>query len=371
MGMSNIPLWGRAYKLTVKYASGPDTDSAAPQNAFEAAATGAAYTSETEVISQNSWEPEALRITFDVLESTLPSPYWYADISVYNLNDPEIQNLLVNATWATLSAGYQTGPSQSTVIWDGPVLQVLFDRENVTDFKVTFHCIASIPLINQNIVNFAFGPFSSQLNVVQKMLQQIGVPLKTSDTATQKLGAVQYPRGKSCFGTVSDYAFQVANSAFLNAWLDGTQVNISEMDSGQTPDQGSILTFSPPDPPGFNPGVQTKQVTKSIIGVPKQTPFGCIFRVLLDPRLKVQVPPMLVQLDRTVITQAAVQLNQVQTPLDPSLVFVAAQVRHSGDSRGQDWYSEVTAYSRTYAQGLLSGIFSSTTPGLVPLPGIS
>ena len=154
----------------------------------------------------------------------------------------------------------------------------------------------------------------------------------------------------------------------MASWQDGVKANLSEFDSGEktTPD----LIFSPPNPPNYNAGVQDKNVTRSVIGVPKQTPFGVIFRVLLDPRLLIKVPPMLAQLDRTVITQAAIQINQVQTPLDPDLMFVVAQVRHIGDSRGNEWYSEVTGYSRKYAIGLINGIFSPSS-GPVPLPGLS
>src|ERR1700691_5251043 len=68
---SSLSLWGRAWQLLIIAANGDE------------------YT-----LSSSSWDPEALRITFDILESVLPSPYWYADISVYNLNDATAQNIL-------------------------------------------------------------------------------------------------------------------------------------------------------------------------------------------------------------------------------------------------------------------------------------
>jgi hypothetical protein len=68
--------------------------------------------------------PETLRATFEVLESSVNSPWWFAQVTVCNLDDPTTQNLLFDAVWLTLEAGYQTGPNVSTVIWDGPVLPV-------------------------------------------------------------------------------------------------------------------------------------------------------------------------------------------------------------------------------------------------------
>ena len=324
MAASTIAFFGRGYRLTVKTASGPDSASILP-GPFEGVGTSS---SNVEVLTDNSWEPEALRITFDILESTLPSPFWFSDITIYNLNDTEIQNLLYNATWATLEAGYQAGPAKSSVVWDGPVLQVLFDRDNVVDFGITLHCIASIPLLNQNIVNFAQGPFSSQLQLVSRMVSEIGgnYSVKTSDTANSLLSAKQYPRGKTCFGRASKYINQLADDNFMSSWMDGINSYISEIDSGKAP-VGAVLTYSPPLPLGQTASLQDPSVTPTVIGVPKQTPFGVIFRVLLDPRLKVKVPPQIVRLDRTVISQTKVQIGQVQTPLDPSLEFVAAQIR--------------------------------------------
>ena len=340
---SAIPLWGRAWKLSVKLASG-----------------------DIQVLSQSSWDPEALRIVFDILESTLPSPFWYADVIVYNLNDPEMQNILFNAVWLTLEAGYQSGPSKSSIIWDGPVLQVMFDREDVVNLTMHFNCLAGPWLIEEQFVNVAMGQMSSQLQVVSSMIDQMGgnVDEQVSPKAKKLLGAKQYPRGKTIFGKVSKYVSQMADDNFLNHWIGGNQHFLSELfDSSIT--MNPDLVFGPPFPPNYNAGSSSDtSITRSIVGVPKQNTFGAIFTVLLDPRLKVQLPPLLVKLDQTVISQLKIQYGQVLTPLDQSGLFVAAQVRHYGDTRGNDWYTQVTGYTRGYAQGLLSGTFVASTAGV-------
>lgn len=344
MSTSNIPLWGQAWELTVQYAAESGTTST--------------------TLTSNTWEPDALRMTFDVLQSTLPSPWWYADISIYNLDLPEIQNTLFNATWVTLKAGFQTGPNLYSIIWDGPVLQTLFTREDVVDQKITLHCVAN-PFVMDSIVNFAIGPFASQAQLVARMASEINLPdISTANgtlgqKASTALSAKQYPRGNTVFGKVGKYLTQIASDNFMSTWRDGQKAYISEI---QNPDTTPDLIYSPPPPPNSTMPNLPAGTTQSIIGTPRQTQFGVIFTVLLDPRLKVQLPPLVVQLQRTLISQITVNPGQtVATPLTSNLTFFVAQVRHIGDTRGNDWQTEVTGYSTTYADNLLNGIFSANS----------
>ena len=347
MSASTTPLWGQAWKLTVQ-----STMATGPQSV---------------VVGSSEWEPESLRVTFEAEQTTLHS-WWFADISVYNYNTVNAQNVLLNATWATLEAGFQSGPTSKQIIWDGPVLQALLDREAVTDLRITLHCVAN-PLVMDDIINFSSGPMSSQAQLVARMASEIDLPpISTgagtmSQLAATKLNATQYLRGNTVFGKTSKYLNQIADSNFMQSWQDGKQAYISEIGSGATTPN---LIYSPPIPPG-----QTAQsfgltgnVTTSIIGTPRQTPFGVIFDVLLDPRLKVQLPPLVVQLQRALITQLSVSPGDtVASPMSADLLFFVSQVRHIGDTRGNDWHTEVVGYGTAYAQGMLDGIFAANSGG--------
>lgn len=346
---SNIDLFGRAWDLSVR------TVTADGEN--------------QEVLSQSNWDPEALRVTFDVLQTTLPSPYWFADIKVYNVNEPEIQNLLWNATWLTLKAGYQSGSNLFSTIWDGPILQVLFNRENVTDLVVEFNCVAGNWLLEQNFITLSQGPLSSQYNAVSKMIAQLGgnPTQQLSGKATSLLQAKRYPRGKTIFGSVSKYIAEMSEDNFLNNWIAGNQHYLSELFDANTP-LTPALVYGPPLPVGapIPPSGSPASITRSILGVPIQNPFGVIFSVLLDPRLQVKLPPMLVKLDQTVIQQQKIQFpsGTVMTPLDPHGLIVAGQVHHYGDTRGNDWVTECTGFTPGYAQGLLEGGFLAQQMGI-------
>jgi hypothetical protein len=342
---SAINLWGRAWKLSVKTTVDPGSPV-------------------TEVLSQDSWDPEALRMTFEVLQSTLPSPYWFADIAIYNLNDPTMQNLVQNAAWVTLEAGYQFGPHKSTIIWDGPVLQPMYGRPDVVDKVIRFNCVATTPVLANNFVNTSYGPLFSQAQVVEQMIKQTSgnYSQQVSPYADQLMRAKQYPRGKTLFGTWGKYINDIAADNFLSYWIAGGGAHtISELLYKETPVVPKI-TYSPPLPSGWSQQNPNASIDQSIIGVPMQNPFGVDFTVLLDPRLHVQVPPVAVQLDFTVIDQMKVQLGELFTPLPKGPVLVG-QVRHRGDSRGNEWYTDVTGFSPTWAMGLLEGVFNASSQG--------
>lgn len=350
---SSIPFFGQAWELTVAYQTGTQSPTEAPQA----------------VVSTDSWDPEALRITFEILQSSISSPWGFADIVIYNLNSTDLQNILFGATWVFLKAGFQTGDALSAQIWSGPILQVLYDREGVVDQRVTLHCVYN-PLAMTQPLSFSMGVFSSQAQLLAKAAAAINLPDLTAANGTlsayaqQATDAKQYLRGNTVFGTLGKHMDTIAGDQFLTATRDGVQAYLTEISAPGAAVPEPSLTYSPSNPPNENlalpPGT-----SQTIIGTPRQTPTGVIFTVLLDPRLRFQIPIQVVQLVRTLPNQLAIQPSpsggNLGTPLNNNLAFFVSQVRHIGDSRGNDWYTEVTGFSTTYAQMLLTGVFGSSS----------
>ena len=340
---SQIPLWGRAWELSVTTVT-DDPNSLA-----------------TTVLSSSKWDPEALRVVFEVKQTTFPSPFWFADVAIYNLDSPQMQNLLFNAVWLILKAGYQIGGNFYGTIWKGPILQVIFDRDNVVDQVIRFNCVAGPWLLAEQFINTSQGVFSTQIDAVSGMIQQIGgkVSDQVSETATKLMKAKQYPRGKTIFGKMDKYLSDMSEDNFLQTWIEGNQRYVSELadlNADLTPD----LIYSPPFPPGQTPTTPDTGVTRSIIGVPQQNPYGTDFTVLLDPRLKVGLPILKAKLDLSLVRQLKQSYPRTFiAPLDKdSLVFVG-QVTHRGDTRGNDWYTDVTGARPGWAQGFLAGVFGA------------
>ena len=342
MSTSTVPLFGQAWELIVTYAT-------------------KGKKAEQVTISYTNWDTEALRITFEVSQSTT-DPFWYADIKIYNMNEATVQNILYNATWAELKAGFMSGPSMYSTIWNGPVFQTTFTRESVVDQAIGLHCIAN-PFVMDSIVSFATGEFTTQLQLVGKAASQISLPPLDSahgtvgHTASKRLEAVIYPRGNACFGKISTYLSQIADTHFLQTWKDGQQAYISEATNG---DLTPTYTYSPPFPPAYSDTFLelTPGTMRSLIGTPRQIQQGVLFEVLLDPRIRVSIPPLVLQIERTQVAQLTQTPSpaggQLPTALSANLACLVSKVRHVGDSRGNEWYTEVTGYSTTYAETLLN-----------------
>lgn len=348
---STIPLWGQAWELTVTYA------------------TSSGQSSST--LSYSGWDQEPLRITFDVQQIFADSPFWYADISIYNLSDEDMVNTFLNATWVVLKAGFISGPCRYSTIWESGVFQVLYDRENVVDQKITLHCVAS-PVGSDgkglaDPVAVAVGPMSSQNTLMAMMVEAVGLPPVSpsgstqSQTAYNLMQAKRYPRGNGVFGAPNKFMNVIASDNNIFKFHDGRKVYISDLNSEDwTPD----LYYAPAQPyTGKNtPQALAAGVTASIIGDPQQTPFGVDFMVLLDPRVRIQLPPMIVQLDKSTFFRQLPLTPDVNSEL-PSrlgsdLKFIVGKVRHVGDSRGNEWTTYITAFTNTYAAFLINGEFS-------------
>ncbi len=347
---SQIPFFGQSWELVVTYTASDGSD-------------------QTLTVSTDAWEPEALRITFEVLESNIPSPWWYADIVVYNLALDTINTVIMSATSVRLKAGFQTGPALSSVIWDGPIFQVLLDEENVVDTRVTLHCVAN-PIAMANPVAFSIGPYASQAQLLTKMAANIGLPPmeNTQNTATLSahayaaLTAKQYPRGNTVFHTMGKYLDIVSSDQNLTTYRKSNAAYMTELGNvgGGLSAPSPNYVYALPNPPGTSASGLPPGTSQTIIGTPTQTQQGIIFTVLLDPRLKVTLPVQVVQLaGNLLINQQVVQVGQMQNPLNTTQFVV--QVRHMGDSRGNDWYTEVTGCSTTFAANLLNGLYSATS----------
>ena len=126
---STIPLFGGRYDLTVTTQAGDSI-----------------------VVSSDSLDPEALRITFDI-ELTGYQAMWTAFISVYNASPALIQTVINQGASVVLNAGYQVGSNYGT-IFSGKVLRSMFEKENVTDYKLTMQCVTGMPELINELLSF-------------------------------------------------------------------------------------------------------------------------------------------------------------------------------------------------------------------------
>lgn len=307
-----------------------------------------------------------MRVVFDIYTFRWKSAFWYADFSIYNLERSLTDLLLSSAitpprvdptqvkpgVFVTFSAGYKNGAQGK--IWEGPVFQQLWERENVVDFKLTLHCALGLLVYsNENAIAYDFGIVSSQTELVKRIADKSFAPIPTATIAN--LSKQKLPRGKVVFGNPAKYLDDIAAQNGMSWFVSQRGLEMARGDEGIDPNQPPELTYSPPPPSTYTPSAKSASQSKSngiIIGTPQQTQDGVSFGTLLDPRLHV-TPIQRVRIDNSSIKLAKLSFGQYPTILDENGDYFVQGLRHWGDTRppgggSGPWYSEVTGVTNAY-----------------------
>lgn len=311
-------LFGRKYEINVYLASGKKI-----------------------TVSSSELEPNALRVTFDTYAPGYGQSLWAADVSIYNLDSDTEHALIKESDTVVVSAGYYNGNYGK--IFQGQVFQPMWERENNVDYKVTLRCLVGWNDLKQQIISYNHTALASQYELIAKMASSAHMKIGyLSDDLKDKT----LPRGKVLFGAPEKYISQAAKDNNAQWWLGDDGLVVGKIDDRVVPE---AIVYTP---------------TTGIIGTPQQVQDGVNFRVLLDSRLKVQMPALQVKIDNSQIRQARRQIDvtgqstaPLQTILDRDGVYIVGAVRHYGDTRGNEWYTEVTGYTSVNGKmSMLAGL---------------
>jgi hypothetical protein len=282
----------------------------------------ASGTSQVLRVSSSAWDPETLRIVFDIDMPGYKS-LWFAKIEIYNLNSPTAQLVLTQGATIKLSAGYQTQPYG--LIWQGKIYQTFITLEDVTDNKLTILSYTGLAETIANFASFPGTPGSTQGDLVAKMAASAFTPITLGSVSTEALSQTKYPRARGFFGDPNEFIDEVAAGNGMVSFFGFNGLNLGTIDGEATVE---TLTYTP---------------TTGILGTPQVTQDGIQLRVLLDARLKVQVPAQQVKIDNTVLQQLPRYPGDYPTVLDKNGTYFVCRVNHFGDSRssGGGWYSQI------------------------------
>jgi hypothetical protein len=145
------------------------------------------------------------------------------------------------------------------------------------------------------------------------------------------LAGKKMPRGGVLFGNPDKYLTKIANNNNMQWWFGLNGLNLGKSDE-DVPTQSVDFVYTP------NTG---------IIGVPQQTQYGVDFRVLLDPRIRIQRPLPVVKIDNSTIRQQKLQIGEYLNILDQDGEYIVIAARHFGDTRGNEWYTDITGLTST------------------------
>ena len=336
--VSQIPNLGRAWSLTI---NNPPNNKGIQK---------------TYTFGSQSWTPETMRIVFEVNITGYASKksFWTAKIELYNLAFGVVQNLLYGqGAIVQLSAGFQNGPYG--VIFQGTVYQVMYERVEVVDSKVTLICYTGLAETIGNFASIRGQAKMTQAALIAKMASGSNVPFPidpASQPALSNLPTTEWPRARAFFGDPHDFIDSVMSANNLQSWYGFDGLGVTPMTN---PANVTTITYTP---------------TTGILGTPQQTLNsgglcdGVQLVVLLDPRLRVTIPPMQIDISSSIIRQFQYQPPNYQPILDPNGTYLVNGLQFRGDSRGNQWETEIIGLTTT--NGLLLYIAANAgTPGAV------
>ncbi len=276
----------------------------------------------------DSSEPD-LRFRFRTHQQDAESPN-HAEVRVYNLSEDTVREIRREYDSVVLQAGYRNGSIGT--IFAGTIKQFRIGRESNVDSYLDL-------LVSDGDVGYNFGVIASTLaagqtlsDVVSAAAKAMGLALDEQNLPTDLSGA-QLIRGKVLFAMGRDVLRDAARSIDATWSISNGEVQLVPL-SGYLPGEA----------------VELNALT-GMIGIPELTDQGVRARALLNPKLRVGG---LVRINNGDIVQLFQRTASDPTRFDafrvqvlPSLsadgLYRIYAVEHSGDTRGQEWYSDLVA----------------------------
>jgi hypothetical protein len=248
-------------------------------------------------------------------------------VRVYNLADSTRQTIIDEFDQVSLQAGYKN--SSVGIIFTGGIKQFKKGRESNVDSFLEITAADNDLGYNFGFVNTTLAAGATHADIVNRCAAAMGVKVDPAALALAATGGV-LPRGRVLFGLARVMMREVAETLGAR-WSvqNGTLVLISQ--TSFLPSQAVLLNSQ-----------------SGLIGTPEATEDGVEIRCLLNPLLQVGCP---IQIANDLVNQRSINRNfntrilattQVANVTNDGLYRVLS-LDHSGDTRGQDYYSDIVA----------------------------
>ena len=257
----------------------------------------------------------------------------FGSVTIYNLSGTTETDLFKNAKMITVEAGYRNGAYG--VVFQGFVRQPIRGKENATDSFITLGAIDGDNAMNLAFVSAYVGAGQLPNEIANQVVRASNVPFELQIRGD--LGGQRTERAKVLFGQPKEILQQLSTNA--DAALYST---------GGTTTMSTVSQEPPPIVPELN--YQT-----GMIGMPRQQDNGIQVRSLLRPDFIVD---SWVKLNNKNIilepTEFGERLNQYVIDLDG--VYRIIEIEATGDTRGNEWYYDLTLLSQNGALPAIAGL---------------
>lgn len=271
---------------------------------------------------------EGFRIVFTVDQSLRGSPNT-ASILIYNLHPTDEAAIKKEFNHVILEAGYE---GLSRIIFRGNIKYPAHYREG-NDWITEIQAADGDRAYTQDHIGITLSKGRTPEDAVNEILR-ISKDIKKGHI---ELPAISYTRGKVLSGPIPKILEQISRDAGANWSIQNGVLNIVRADS--------VIS-----------GIAIKlDSTSGLLSAPEVTEKGVKIKSLMNPQIE---PNKVVQIDNN---NVKIQVHQkiasgpktkVKRParLDPDGRYKVYKLRHQGDTRGSDWYTETEAIAnRTQA----------------------
>lgn len=280
----------------------------------------------------NALDLSALRFRFAIRRGDIQTPN-SADIRVYNVSDKtadRIRQLLPQPefTRVIIQGGYE---GNFGVLFDGEIKQVRRGRESATDTYIDITAADGDSAYNFAMSAVSLAGGSTPKDQIAAVLQGMAEFSISQGYAPEELQGNPLPRGKVIYGMSRDELRKIAKN---------TQTSWSIQD-------GKLQLV--PESSYIEGDVPVITSATGLVGLPEQTQNGIKLRVLLNPNIKIG---QAVKLDNESIQryrfnlginqQAQNLFDEQSNKLNSDGLYYVMVADHLGDTRGQEWYSDLT-----------------------------
>lgn len=278
-----------------------------------------------------------LRFRFAIRRGDIQTPNT-ADIRVYNLAPNTSQRVQKEFARVVLQAGYD---GNFGLIFDGTIKQVRRGRETPTDTYLDITAADGDRAYNFSVsaISLAAGQTAPK-SVAEHIIKGMAVHGCQQGYIPDTLPDHPLPRGKVIYGMSRDALRRLAENTDTTWSIQDGKVDFIPLT-------------------GAKPSADIPDITSAtgMIGLPEQTQNGIRVRTLLNPNFKIG---QIVKIDNESIQRMRFGLvgdNQVQerfnamaAKTDDDGFYYVMLAEHSGDTRGNDWYTNIVCLAMDATQ---------------------
>lgn len=336
----------------------PKPESTTPTNPTLYAPNGALWIRKYRILVSDAQDKEALNIsdlhcTFKVHKKR-DRGGMYAVCRIYNLTTNTEDKLVMEGDRLIIEAGYQAHATEEVTdekgdkssvttdlqygkIFDGKIIWPSRSQASNTDYVLTLMAIDGDEPLNLNFISKTVNRGLNSRKIIETVANDSEIKTLINGLS-DGLSEQRLPRAKVFFGNPYRYVSDVCRGNAASFYIEDGNLNVVRLQDVRK-DEAIVVT---PE--------------TGLIGTPQQVQFGVSFRLLLNPRIHLY---SMIQIKDVQVNEASVTPGQQQAPLDDDWVYQVMELTHVGDTRGDQWYTEIQGISR-YGKGSLPALLANS-----------